>query len=96
MKGRLNRFLNQNVVWKKKVSVDGFGKAVFEEETIPARKEGRERLERDRVGVEIVSRYTVFCNVCVNVGDLMDERYVLDVREMVNRRGMIVGYEVLT
>ena len=96
MKKRMGQYLNQDVIWRHKIGVDGFGKPVYEDKKIFVRKQKKERSVTDVRGKEFVSQNQFFCQSPVGLGDVLDGDEVLGVRELVNRRGVTVGYEVLT
>ncbi len=96
MSRHLKRFLQQEVVWEQRIGQDGFGKASYATQLIPARKEALQKEVRDGQGQIVVSRDRIFCEVDVRVEDLMDGKKVLSVKRLVDGKGNMIGVEVLT
>lgn len=92
---RLNAFLTNKAVWQRQVAIDGYGKTLFETSEIWTRKEEHKKLLVDEKGEQLVSKTRYFCEEAVQVGDLLDGECVREVRAMVNRRGVTVGFEVM-
>lgn len=93
---KLTPYLNQAVSWQQKTGHDEFNHPIFNSTTIQTRKEARDRLLKNDLGETILSKSTFFCHHAIQINDWLDEMPVLQVYEMINRRGKIVGFEVLT
>lgn len=65
----IDNYLNQQVIWKKVVGVDAYGKPVLSQSTIKARIEEQNKLIRDKNGAQVVSKARVFVKDLVNVDD---------------------------
>lgn len=96
MKRPLRKFLKQKVVWEAYQKQDGFGKATYIPQLISARKEAVQKEVHDGLGKIVVSDDRIFCEDKIAVEDLIDGKRVLRVKNIVNAKGEVVGYEVLT
>ncbi len=91
----LSSYLNQVANHEKKVGQDAHGQATYETKSIPCRKVRKHKLVRDAYGEDVVSETTVLTEAEVVIGDRIDGRPVIAIADMVNRRGEILGYEVM-
>jgi hypothetical protein len=88
--------LNQTVSYEQFLSQDGYNKPTFSAaQTVAARVEGRRRMVTTLEGENIISSTTVFTQTAVTTLDKIDSRRVLEVMNMVDGEGNIIGYEVL-
>jgi len=87
--------LNQTVVWSAYSSRDAYNKKTYTETTIAARSEGKRRMVTTLEGEKIVSQTTIYTASAIGDEDLIDGRRVLQVLDMVDGQGNIIGYEVL-
>lgn len=90
----LDKYLNQTVTLKSVTATSEYGQPTRTTSSIKARKEQKQRLIRDKYGKEVISSTTVFLKECVSVDDMIDDMPVIDVRDMVDKGGRIVGREV--
>lgn len=92
----LDKYLNQTVQHYVKTGTNSAAQPTYANPvSIAARKENRIRYVRSTTGQQVVSNTTVFTTVAVALEDKIDGLKVIDVLNMVDRSGNVVGYEVL-
>ena len=92
---RLALYLNQSVTWSKKTGQDAYNEPVYADTTVAARKERKIRMVRNATNENVVSNTTVFTQALITAEDQVDGENVIDVMDMVDKDGNIIGYEVL-
>lgn len=88
-------WLNQSVTWKSLTGSDAYNKPTYSSSSIAARKEKRNRMVRNVDGENVVSNTTVFTQQEIGLHDEIDNEKVIDVMNMVDGQGSVIGYEVL-
>lgn len=91
----LSELLNQTVTLSTFASRNVAGEETYTDSQVSARKEGRRRLVTTADGERLVSPTTVIVQIAVTIEDQIDGRRVLEVLDMVEGDGEIIGYEVL-
>ncbi len=88
--------LNQVVVWAEYVSADDRNDPVYNADVpIAARSEGARKLVTNAEGDRIISSTRIFTTQQLSTDDLIDGRRVLQVVDMTDGEGNIIGYESL-
>lgn len=90
-----SQILNQTVTWSKKTGQDKYNNPTYTDTDIDARKERRNRMARSTTGELVVSSTTVFTQSAIGLEDEIDGEKVIDVMDMVDGDGDVIGYEVL-
>ncbi len=91
----LGETLNQTVELSAFQSRDEYNKKTYSTSQITARAEGRRRQVTTEEGERLISNMTVITQTAVTVEDKIDGRRILEVLNMVDLDGNIIGYEVL-
>lgn len=93
----LRKYLKQKVSWSKTIGFTDTNNPIpSDKKTIPARVEKKIKLVKDKHGSEVVSTTTIWVVDAVSVDDLIDDKQVIAVQDMVKRNGTIEGFEVFT
>lgn len=93
-KANLQKYLNQTASLEAKSGVDRYGNQSYTKAVlIPVRSEGKIRLVRNIHGEQVVSNTTVFSTTQILPLDKIDGNEVINVSEMVNREGEVIGWE---
>lgn len=88
--------LKQTVSFEQFASVDDRNNITFAAAvSIIARSEGKRRMVTNLEGDRIVSSTTIFTIQVITTKDLIDGRRVLQVLDMVDGEGNLIGYESL-
>ena len=91
----LAAWLKQSVTWSRKTGVDAYNKPTYTNSTIAARKEKRNRTARTITNEQVISSTTVFTQSEIGYGDEIDNEKVIQIMDMVDGEGSVIGYEVL-
>jgi hypothetical protein len=68
----IGAYLNQTVLWKRRMGVNRHAEPIFSEPiSINVRFEGKRRMVRDAKGQDVVSEALVFCREDVQPGDVL-------------------------
>lgn len=90
----LKKYLNQKASLEAKSGVDRYGNQAYAEPVaIAVRREGNIKMVRNVNGEQITSMTTVFTATQINPLDKIDGHEVINVSEMVNREGEVIGWE---
>ena len=90
----LKKYLNQKATFEAKSGVDRYGNQTYASPVaIPIRREGKVKMVRNIHGEEVTSMTTLFTATQVIPLDKIDGYEVINVSEMVNREGMVIGWE---
>ena len=90
----LKKYLNQKATFEAKSGVDRYGNQSYANPVaISVRREGKIRMVRNIRGEEVTSTSTIFTATQVLPLDKLDGNEVINVSEMVNREGMVIGWE---
>ena len=90
----LNKYLNQTAELEVKNGVDRYGHQSYADPvTIPVRREGNIKLVRSTNGEEITSTTTIFSTTQILPLDKIDGNEVINSVEMVNKQGIVIGWE---
>lgn len=90
----LRRYLNQTASFEAKSGIDRYGHQTYNSAvTIPVRREGKIKLVRNLNGEEVASTTTIFSTTQIQPLDKIDGNEVINVLEMVNREGAVIGWE---
>ena len=93
-KSNLQKYLNQTASLEIKSGVDRYGHQSYSNAvTIPVRREGKIKLVRNTNGEEVTSTTTIFSTTQIQPLDKIDGNEVINVSEMVNYEGTIIGWE---
>lgn len=87
--------LNQSVTWSMKTGQDKYNEPTYTDSTIAARVEQKNRMARDETGEEVISNTTIFTQAQITAQDEVDGQKVIQVMNMVDDSGTVIGYEVL-
>lgn len=89
-------YLNQSAQLERFQKDDDYGNPIFESPvTIKCRRQPIGRFERSSFGDSVVPKTVYYTDRPVAVGDKLDGYTVLDVPEMVDLSGMVVGYKAV-
>lgn len=91
----LAAWLKQSVTWSRKTGVDAYNKPTYTNSTILARVERRLRTARTVNNEEVISSTTVFTQSPIGYSDEIDNEKVIQIMDMVDGEGSVIGYEVL-
>ena len=90
----LKKYLNQKATFEAKSGVDRYGNQSYSAPVgISVRREGKVQLVRNIHGEQITSMTTIFTATQVLPLDRIDGNEVINVSEMVNREGIVIGWE---
>ena len=92
---RLSQMLNQSVTWSRRTGVDAYNKPTYTNSTISARVERRLRTARTVNNEQVISATTVFTQAQIGYGDEIDNENVIQIMDMVDGDGSVIGYDVL-
>ncbi len=88
--------LNQKCLWEKKLHDDDYGDSVYDVPIeICCRKEGGNRLIRDKRGKDVIVSATFYLDRKVEPDDRLDGLAVANVYEMVDIKGKTIGWEAV-
>lgn len=90
----IDRYLNQSMVWKKRLAIDKYNEPTTHPTTIKGRLESGHRLLRNDKGEEVVATSFFITKSAVAVNDYLDDMLILGVQPIYSLGGTITWYEV--